>query len=166
MGKKIITIFYFISVDIDNYHDKCRSLFLSSLKPDFCSKVKVVETRGFIYNRCVRTKPALKEAYATSYAKGGIYKNKLDGKILHLHANSDPCVQTFSRSEKINEVNNFKLCFHVDIHIYIKYSTLIMEISTEITESHYAEVKQKLGYMNLDICSGCAWSLFLWHAMF
>ncbi len=22
MGKKIITIFYFISVDIDNYHDK------------------------------------------------------------------------------------------------------------------------------------------------
>ncbi len=36
-------------------------------------------------------------------------------------------INPFSRSEKINEVNNdFKLCFHVDIHIYIKYSTLIM----------------------------------------
>ncbi len=33
-------------------------------------------------------------------------------------------VRTFP-SKKINEVNNdFKLCFHVDIHIYIKYSTL------------------------------------------
>ncbi len=35
---------------------------------------------GLIYNRCVRTKPALKEAYASSYTKGGISKNKLDGK--------------------------------------------------------------------------------------
>ncbi len=43
---------------------------------------------GLFYNRCVRTNPALKEAYATSYAKGGIYKTILT----HLHANSDPCL--------------------------------------------------------------------------
>ncbi len=48
-----------------------------------------LKTRGLIYNRCVRTKPALKEAYATSYAKGGIYKNKLDGKIFYM--NLDIC---------------------------------------------------------------------------
>ncbi len=47
------------------------------------------------------TKPALKEAYATSYAKGGIYKNKLDQKIC-MHANSDPCVQTlFTQVRKL-----------------------------------------------------------------
>ncbi len=35
--------------------------------------------------------------------------------------------RAFSRSEKINEVyNDFKLCLNVDIHIYMKYSTLIM----------------------------------------
>ncbi len=32
--------------------------------------------RGLIYNHCVHTKPALKETYATSYAKGGIYKKQ------------------------------------------------------------------------------------------
>ncbi len=48
-----------------------------------------LKTRGLIYNRCVRTKRALKEAYATSYAKGGIYKNKLDGNIFYL--NLDIC---------------------------------------------------------------------------
>ncbi len=72
--------------------------------------------RGLIYNRCVRTKPALKEGYAT--AKGGIYKNKLDGKMRAPARKLWPMrTNSFSRSEKINEVNNdFKLCFHVDLH--------------------------------------------------
>ncbi len=48
MAQKIITIIIFISVDIDNYHDKCRIMIINdnyykSLKPDFCSKVKVLE---------------------------------------------------------------------------------------------------------------------------
>ncbi len=42
MAKKIIAIIFFISVDIDN-------LFLSSLNPEFCSKVKVVGTRPLIF---------------------------------------------------------------------------------------------------------------------
>ncbi len=49
MAQKIITINIFISVDIDNYHDKCQIFILSSLKPDFCSKVKVLETRPLIF---------------------------------------------------------------------------------------------------------------------
>ncbi len=46
MAKKMITIFFFISVVIDNYHDKCQ---IYILKPDFCSKVKVVESRSLIF---------------------------------------------------------------------------------------------------------------------
>ncbi len=35
------------------------------------------------------------------------------------------CTNYISWGEKINEVNiDFKLCFHVNIHIYMKYSTL------------------------------------------
>ncbi len=53
--------------------------------------------------------------------KVGFIKTNLTGKFVHLLANIDPCVQTLSRSKKINEVNkDFKLCFHVNIHIYIK----------------------------------------------
>ncbi len=51
MAQKIITIIIFISVDIDNYHDKCQ-IFISfkfHLKPDVCSKVKVLETRPLIF---------------------------------------------------------------------------------------------------------------------
>lgn len=36
---------------------------------------------GLIYNRGVRTKRCLKEAYATSRMKVWIYKNKLDGRM-------------------------------------------------------------------------------------
>ncbi len=57
------------------------------------------------------------------------------------------------------EVNKVKLCFHVDIHVYIKYYTLKMHLNY----SHYAEVKQKWGYMNVDIFVVYS-SLFLWHA--
>ncbi len=42
-------VIFFISVDIDNCHDKCQSLFISSLKLELCSKVKVVETRPSIF---------------------------------------------------------------------------------------------------------------------
>ncbi len=65
---------------------------------------------------------------ATSYTKGGIYKNKPDGKICAPARKLWPIrTNSFSRSEKINEVNkDFKLCFHVDVNIYIKYSTLNM----------------------------------------
>ncbi len=48
-GAKMITIIFFISVDINNYHDKCQIFILSSLKPDFCSNVKAVETRPYIF---------------------------------------------------------------------------------------------------------------------
>ncbi len=62
-----------------------------------------------------------------STQKVGFIKTNLMGKFAHLHTNSDPCVQTlFPGVRKLNNVNNdFKLCFHVDMHIYIKYSTLI-----------------------------------------
>ncbi len=33
MAKKIITIFFFISVDIDNYHDKCQIFISFKFKP-------------------------------------------------------------------------------------------------------------------------------------
>ncbi len=49
MAPKIITIIFFISVDIDNITINVKSLFLSNLKPDFCFKVKVVEIRQFIF---------------------------------------------------------------------------------------------------------------------
>ncbi len=49
MAQKIITIIIFISVDIDNYQINVKSLFLSSLKPDVCSKVKDLETRPLIF---------------------------------------------------------------------------------------------------------------------
>lgn len=45
---------------------------------------------------------------------------------VNLYAQYRQCIQTLSWSEKSNEVNNdFKHRFHVDIHIYIKYSTRI-----------------------------------------
>ncbi len=54
---------------------------------------------------------------------------------------------SFSSSEKINKVNNdFKLCFHADIHIYIKYYTLI----NGDKHWNYTVITQKLNqnYMN------------------
>ena len=45
MAKNVIRITFFISVDIDNY---VKSLFLSYLESDFCSRVKVEETRRLI----------------------------------------------------------------------------------------------------------------------
>ncbi len=49
MAKNIITIMFFISVDIDNYHDKCQIFISFKFKARFCSKVKVVESRPFIF---------------------------------------------------------------------------------------------------------------------
>ncbi len=43
MAQRIITIIIFISVDIDNYHDKCQ-IFIS-----FKFKVKILETRPLIF---------------------------------------------------------------------------------------------------------------------
>ncbi len=33
MGKKMLTIIFFISVDIDNYHDKCQIFISFKFKP-------------------------------------------------------------------------------------------------------------------------------------
>ncbi len=49
MAKKMITICFFISVDIDNYYDKCQIFISFKFKARFFSKVKVVETRPFIF---------------------------------------------------------------------------------------------------------------------
>ncbi len=49
MPQKIITIIIFISVDIDNYPINVKSYFFQVVKPYFCSKVKVLETRPLIF---------------------------------------------------------------------------------------------------------------------
>ncbi len=54
MAQKIITIIIFISVDIDNYHDKCQIFISFKFKARFLwkfesSKVKVLETRPLIF---------------------------------------------------------------------------------------------------------------------
>ncbi len=56
---------------------------------------------------------------------------------------------SFSWSEKSNEVNkDFKLCFHFNIHIYIKYSTFINGDKHCIHKVSTQKLNQN--YMNLD----------------
>ncbi len=49
IAQRIITIIFLISVNIDNITINVKFKFLSNLKPDFCSKEKVVETRPLIF---------------------------------------------------------------------------------------------------------------------
>ncbi len=63
--------------------------------------------------------------------------------LLAVHTHS------FSWSEKSNEVNkDFKLCFHFNIHIYIKYSTFINGDKHCIHKVSMQKLNQN--YMNLD----------------
>ncbi len=103
-----------IITDFGNFTlDFCASpVFLQTSDHDFQMKCKIYfylkrglwtteqQSRGLIYKACVHRKPALKEVYATSYAKGGIYKNKLDGKICTPAHKLTPATNFFSRSEK------------------------------------------------------------------
>ncbi len=59
-------------------------------------------------------------------------------------------------SEKSNEVNDFKL-FSFRYVFALNIPLSLMEISTEITKTNYAEVKK---YMNLDICALAQFSCF------
>ena len=55
------------------------------------------QTRGLIYNRCVRTERAWDVRTPLLTQTLGFIKTNLTGKFAYFHANSDPCVWTLWR---------------------------------------------------------------------
>ena len=101
---------------------------------------------GLIYNRCVRTKQALKEAYATSDAQVVIYKNKLHGKICAPARKLWPMrtnvleMEQFGDTDGELELNVFLVTFRQKIkkikHIQ-KDNTNILSLTKPVTWSKY-----------------------------